>query len=86
MVKLTIEIPDGIREALERGGGNLAESAREAAAIMWYQKGRLSVGQVAELLETSVNEAQGILKRYGVEEITSFQEYEQDRKTLERLL
>lgn len=86
-MKVTIEIPDALRPSLEeRVGDDLTLAAKEALAIAWYRSGKLSIGQVAELLGTSVYEAEGLMKRHGVEALYSLEDYEHDRQTLDRLL
>ena len=62
-MKFTIDIPDTMQESLEAQlGQNLAQAAKEALAIAWYQAETLSIGQVAEFLGISVYEAQGLMK------------------------
>jgi predicted XRE-type DNA-binding protein len=51
MSKVTIEVPENAAEML--GGENAAEFAREmlvAAVLRWFEEGRLSQGQAAEML------------------------------------
>lgn len=84
---MTIDIPDALRAPLEdQLGQNLAQAAKEAMAIAWYQAEKLSIGQVAELLGISVYEAEGLMKRHHVDATFSLEDYEHDRQTLDRLL
>lgn len=86
-MKVTIDIPDAIRQSLqERVGDDLTLAAKEALAIAWYQSEKLSIGQVAELLGTSIYEAEGLMKRHQVDAPYSLEDYERDRETLDRLL
>ena len=62
-MKVTIEIPDAIERSLHQQlGQEMAQAAKEAMAIAWYQAEKLSIGQVAELLGISVYEADGLMK------------------------
>ncbi|OYV89873.1 MAG: hypothetical protein B7Z73_06530 [Planctomycetia bacterium 21-64-5] len=51
-----------------------------------YRSEKLSIGQVAELLGTSVYEAEGLMKAHGIDAPYSLDDYERDRQTLDRLL
>ena len=86
-MKVTIDIPDAMQQSLqEQLGQNLAQAAKEAIAIAWYQAEKLSIGQVAELLGISVYEAEGLMKAHHVHAPFSLADYEQDRETLDRLI
>lgn len=86
-MKVTIDIPDTVRQSLEKQfGGNLIQAAKEAMAIAWYQAEKLSIGQVAELLGISVYEAEGLMKAHNIDAPYSLDDYERDRETLDRLL
>jgi hypothetical protein len=44
-MKVTIDIPDAVQQSLqEQLGQNLAQAAKEAMAIAWYQAEKLSIG------------------------------------------
>jgi predicted HTH domain antitoxin len=86
-MKITIDIPDGMQQALEEQlGQSLDQAAKEAIAIAWYQAEKLSIGQVAELLGITVYEAQGLMKQRHVPAPYSVQDLEHDRNTINRLL
>jgi predicted HTH domain antitoxin len=86
-MKLTIDIPDELQPTLLQSvGQDLAQAAKQALAIAWYQAEKLSIGQVAELLGTSVYEAEGLMKAQGVQSPYSLDDFEHDRDTLNRLL
>ena len=86
-MKVTIEIPDTMRQSLEKQlGRDLTQAAKEAMAINWYQAEKLSIGQVAEFLAISVYEAEGLMKDHHIDAPYSLEDYERDRKTLDRLL
>jgi predicted HTH domain antitoxin len=86
-MKLTIDIPATIEQSLHQQlGQNIAQSAREALAVGWYQSQRLSIGQVAEFLGLSIYDAEGLMKRHHVAATYSLEDFEHDRATLERVL
>lgn len=86
-MKITIDIPDRLLDSLcQEFGQDAAQAVKEAIAVAWYQAEKLSIGQVAELLETSINEANGLMKRWHVESTFSLEDFERDRATLKRLL
>ncbi|MGD9720905.1 MAG: UPF0175 family protein [Pirellulales bacterium] len=86
-MKITIEIPPNVEQAIVSAfGGNFDRAAKEALAIEWYRAEKLSIGQVAELLGTSVYEAEGFLKSHQVASHYSAEDLAQDRATLKRLL
>ena len=86
-MKVTIDIPDAVRQSLEKQlGGNLIQAAKEAMAIAWYQAEKLSIGQVADLLGVSAYEADGLMKEHHIDAPLSMEDYKRDRETLDRLL
>jgi predicted HTH domain antitoxin len=46
---IEIELPDDISAALKEDAGNLASQVRLAAAVKWYELGRLSQGKAAQV-------------------------------------
>lgn len=85
-MKVTIDIPDTMQQSLHQLGPDLAQAAKEALAIAWYQTEKLSIGQVAEFLGISVYEAEGLMKSRGVDAPYSLEDHEHDSETLGRLL
>jgi predicted HTH domain antitoxin len=86
-MSVTISLPIRIQQHLESGwGDDLPRKAKEALAVEGYRSGLLSVGEVAEMLELSINEADGFLKERGVAGIESLDEIDADSATLEELL
>ena len=63
----------------------MAQAAKEALAIAWYQAETLSIGQVAEFLGISVYEAQGLMKARRINALLAHI-MKRDRDTLDRLL
>ncbi len=86
-MSLEIAIPSHIEKHLESEWGNeLPRRAAEALAIEGYRSGALSLGEVAEMLSISINEADGFLKERGILTIEDLNEIETDNRTLEELL
>jgi len=82
-----IHIPKGIEEQLEAAfGRDLAQATREALAIEGYRTERLSLGQVAELLDVSTIEADQFLKERQVPLLYSVDDLERDREALKSAL
>ena len=62
---LTLELPDGIAEALSvRGGTDLSRKALEALAIEGFREKKLSQFQVGQLLGLSRMEAEDLIARH----------------------
>ena len=77
-----IDIPEEIRRHLQAEWGDLSQAAKEALALESYRAEKLSLGQVAEMLGLSVYDAEGFLKRRGVQSRYSLEDLEQDRAAL----
>jgi predicted HTH domain antitoxin len=82
---ITFDIPERIREELASRFGDLGQAAKEALAIEGYRTGKLSVGQVAEILGMGVIEAQSWLGSRGIPVNYAVEDLEADRETLARL-
>lgn len=63
---LAIELPDELSATLQREGSDLAAEFRLAAAVKWYELGRLSQGKAAEVAGLSRAAFIGELERFGV--------------------
>lgn len=85
-MQVSLIIPDNVAAELEPGGSDLGRRALEALAIEGYRAEALSLGQVAEMLGLSINEADGLLKARGVELTVSPEDFERDGAALEKLL
>jgi len=86
-MSLEIELPRHIEQHLQTEWGNeLPRRAAEALAIEGYRTGALSLGEVAEMLNLSINETDGFLKERGVFAIENLEEIEADSRILEELL
>ena len=86
-MKVTIDIPDSMERSLhDQVGQDLDRAAKESLAISWYQGEKISIGQVAEMLNMSVYEAEGFMKERNIESPYSYEDYKKDQFTLARLL
>lgn len=86
-MSLEIALPSHIEQHLQTEWGNeFPRRAAEALAIEGYRTGALSLGEVAEILDFSVNGADGFLKERGIFAIENLEEIETDGEKLEELL
>jgi predicted HTH domain antitoxin len=84
---ITIQLPAEIEQELRRQIPNLDENAREQFLISNYQAGKLSTGDIAEILGLETrHEAYSWLSQRGVPINYSLSDLENDRKNLEKLL
>lgn len=81
-MEIVITIPDKFVEKRQ----NLSRQMLEAFAVENYRQEKLSLGQVAELLSFSIDETNALLKRHRVPLNYTFEDLEQDRKAIEKLL
>ena len=84
---ITIPLPAEIEQELRRQTPNLDDSTREQFLISNYREGKLSTGDIAEILgfETR-HDAHRWLAERGVPINYSLADLEQDRKNLDELL
>lgn len=86
-MKIAFKIPDRIEKLLQDEiGPDLSQTAKEALAVELYREGRLSLGQVAEMLNVSVCQADAVLKQHGVELPYTVADFEHDRAALDQAL
>jgi len=64
---VTIELPKDLEATLRRQVGNLEGAAKEALLVELYRQGQLTHRTLAEALGLDRYEADGVLKRHGVE-------------------
>jgi len=84
-MQVIISIPDRLVESLAERR-NLPRRMLEAFAIESYRSERLSLGQVAELLDFSIDEANEFLKKNRVPLNYDFEDMKQDEKAIEMFL
>ena len=84
---LTITIPSNIERQLQsEWGSDLERRAKEALAAEGFRSGVLSLGEVAEMLNLSVNDADGFLKERDIAAIDNIDEIDDDGTALEDML
>lgn len=83
MSSITIALPNRIHRHLQTElGENLERTAREALAIEGYRSGILSLGEVAEMLNLSINDADGFLKERGIPSLITAEDVKADTDAL----
>ena len=85
-MEVTLNIPDEVAKQLEPNGGDVSRLALEALALEGFRRESLSVGEVADLLEISVYEADGFLKEHGVGSLLTSADMDEQRAALDTLL
>lgn len=81
-MEIVITIPDKFVEKKQI----ISRQILESFAIESYRQEKLSLGQVAELLGFSLDEANVFLNRHGVPANYTFEDLENDRRAIETLL
>ncbi len=85
-MSISFELPENVEAQLRRELGDLNAVAKEAALVELYRQGKLSHGQLAEALETSRYEVDGVLKRHNVtEDLMTTEEYIEGLENISRL-
>lgn len=85
-MSFTISLPNSIERKLQSGWGDkLEQKATEALSVESYRAGLLSLGEIAEMLGVSINNADGFLKRRGLFVIEDLAEIESGNLVLENL-
>jgi len=84
---IQIELPDEIEARLRRDLGDLDQAAKEALLLQAFRDGKLSHYELSQALDLDRFETDALLQRHGVTEGTlTFEDLEQQRKTLDRIL
>ncbi len=83
-MEITISIPD--KFVPDGDHDDISRRILEAYAIKQYRQETMSLGQISELLELSIDEANALLKRHDVPLNYDFNDMERDRRTIEMLL
>jgi len=68
-VQVTIELPEDVLPILRTNPTDFVAEMRLAAAVKWYEQGRISQGKGAELANLSRQQFIDALARYGVSPI-----------------
>ena len=66
MVRMTIDMPEGLLSALRKDPQEFASEMRLAAATKWYEMGTVSQGRAAEIAGLSRAAFVEALARFGV--------------------
>lgn len=87
MVKLFVDVPDGLAKRLGVPPAALPEAAVRALAIDAYRCGQLTEWELGELLQLQTRDAlDALLKQHGVPLEYTWDDLETERATLRRLL
>ena len=65
-IKLSIELPDDSIDSIDADGEAFVRELRIAAAVKWYEQGRVSQGKAAALAGLSRSDFLGALSKYKV--------------------
>lgn len=84
-MKVVITVPDKLAEVLTERE-DLSRQMLEAFAIESYRQEKLSLGQVAELLNFSIDETNAFLKKHRVPTGYTFEDMKQDQAAIEIFL
>ena len=71
---------------MQTNGRSLPQRAMEDLAVEAYRLEELSLGQLAEMLGLSINDANGLLKSRGISDDFSLEEFQEQRKSMAGLL
>lgn len=85
LMEITVSIPDSLVPAGETKD-ILARKVLEAYAIQNYRQEMISLGRLAEILDMSIDEANGFLKEHNVPSNYNLDDLVRDRRTLEMFL
>ncbi len=84
-MEVTVSIPDNFIPPTEVNG-DLSRQMLEAYAIENYRQMRMSLGQLSELLDLSIDEANALLKEHNVPLNVTIEDLEADRRAVEIFL
>ena len=85
-MQVVLEIPDRLATQLQTNGRSLPQRALEELAVEAYRLEEISLGQLAEMLGLSINDANGFLKARGIVDDFPLEEFEEQRTAMGRLL
>jgi predicted HTH domain antitoxin len=83
---LSVEVPDPIARSLSLNGPSSTRRALEMLALEGYREGKLSRGQVSEMLDLEFNETEKFLRDNGAMLGLSNEDYERSNAALQKLL
>jgi predicted HTH domain antitoxin len=85
-MKLTLEIPDVWQSLLGLDAEDAPRRATEMLVIESYREGRLSRGQVSEMLALGFHETETVLNRCGAEQQATWEELQGSSAALRDLM
>lgn len=85
-MEVTINLPEDVARVFSANGENVERKVLESAALAGYREGKLSHAQVGRMLGFNRFETDAFLKAHNVPLNYSFEDLEQDRRTLDKLL
>lgn len=80
---VTLTIPGAI---FEQSGGEIARELLETAVLEAFRADAISLGRLAEILDMTIDEANGFLKSHNAHSRIDATDIEEGRATLESLL
>ena len=87
MSSISIALPNRVYRHLKSElGTQLERKTQEALAIEGYRLGILSLGEVAEMLDLTINDADGFLKQRNIESLMTGEDVKNDTEELLKLL
>ncbi len=81
-MSVTLTIPETV---FERNGGEIARELLERAVLEAFRAGAISLGRLAEILDLSIDEANGFLKTHNTNSEMTATDIEEGRATLKAL-
>ena len=84
-MQLTLEIPDEIARSLTDRGGDLSRRALEGFALEELRAGRITEAQLRTMLGLARIELDGFLKKHGVYQDYSLEDFETERRALKEI-
>ena len=82
-MNVTLTIPETI---FEQNGGQIARELLERAVLEAFRAGAISLGRLAEILDWTIDEANGFLKAQRIRAGITTADIEEGRATLKALL
>lgn len=82
---ITVSIPDKFVPP-PTPGSDFSREVLEAYAIESYRQEKMSLGQIAELLDLSISETHAFLKDHNVRSNYDMEDLARDSRTIERFL
>lgn len=85
-MQVVVDIPDWLAEQWERDGIDPSRGALEACLADAHREGRLTRGQVREILGLDLYESENWFPKHALTREYAMESYEQDSRTTDALL